>query len=83
MLGAVARSATRVEIRLEDGSTVPAVLLPRPRGSRVRAQYFMALMDGPVDVSAVVAYDAKGQVIARDREVAGGGPANCGRGNGF
>lgn len=79
VLGAVARSATRVEIRLKDGSTVPAVLLPRPRGSRVRAQYFVALMDGPVEVSMVVAYDAKNQVIARDREVAGGGPANCGR----
>jgi hypothetical protein len=83
VLGAVARSATRVEIRLEDGRRVPAVLLPRPRDSHVRAQYFTALMDGPVDVSGVVAYDDKGHVLARDREVAGGGPANCGRGNGF
>jgi len=81
VLGVAARSAARVEIRLEGGATVPAVLRPRPRGSRVRAQYFTALIDGPVAVSTVIAYDAQGLAIARDRGINGMEPANCGRRN--
>jgi hypothetical protein len=83
VLGAVSRAATRVDIRMGDGSVVPAVLHPRPRGSQVRAQYFTALLRGPAaewppDVSSVAAYDARGRVIARDRAINGSG-VDCGR----
>jgi hypothetical protein len=77
VLGATSRAATRVEIRLADGATAPAVLRPRPRASRVRAQYFTALIDGPVEVSAVIAYDAQGRAIARDRGINGMASVDC------
>lgn len=82
VLGAVSRVATRVDVRLGDGRIVPATLRPRPRGSRVKAQYFTALVEGrpngePADVTAVVAYDANGKLIARDRGINGSGTGNC------
>jgi hypothetical protein len=88
VLGAAARSAARVDIRIAGGQVVPATLWPRPRGSRVRAQYFTALLDSPsrgepVDVEAVAAYDARGALIARDRGINGSGGGGCARSNGF
>lgn len=82
VLGAVARSAARVDIRIAGGQIVSAVLWPRPRGSQVRAQYFTALLPGPsagepADVKAVAAYDSSGQLIARDRGINGSGPGDC------
>ncbi|HYI80841.1 MAG TPA: hypothetical protein VEW67_08275 [Thermoleophilaceae bacterium] len=84
VLGAAARSAARVDIHVVGGQVVPATLWPRPRGSRVRAQYFTALLDGPsqgepADIEAVAAYDARGALIARDRGINGSGGGDCGR----
>lgn len=78
VMGAVARSAARVDVRMGDGTVVPAVLRPRPLGSHVRAQYFTALLSGPEDIAAVIAYDAAGRRIARDRGINGMGNADCG-----
>ncbi len=51
-----------------------ARLLSRPRGSRVRAQYFYAILDGVVvRVASVTSYDADGRMLARDRGVNGSG----------
>lgn len=76
--GAVSRAAVRVEVRRDDGTVVPAALHARPRGSRVRAQYFTALVDGLDGVASVAAYDAQGRRIASERGINGMRLGDCG-----
>jgi hypothetical protein len=68
-VGVTSRSTATVSVQLSDGSSVPATLHRRPRGSRVRAQYFVAPLVSPVRVLAVEARDAMNRVLARDRLV--------------
>lgn len=68
ILGVASRRARAVDVVLADGATVAAALHRRPRGSRVRAQYLVAeLPASSARVKRVVARDAKGRPIARDR----------------
>jgi hypothetical protein len=77
VLGASARAAVRVVVETEAGDTIDAQLWSRPRGSRVRAQYFFAILDGVAVVASVTSYDADGRMLARDRGVNGSG-VGCG-----
>jgi hypothetical protein len=74
LLGVTSRSTAAVTVRLSDGSSAAAVLRRRPRGSRVRAQYFTALLPSTVEVEAVEASDSEGRLIGRDRHVDGSRP---------
>jgi hypothetical protein len=74
LLGAVSRSAVRVEARMSDGEIVEPELLKRPAESRVRAQYFLATIKDPLRLKSVIAYGAAGEVVARDRGISGSGP---------
>jgi hypothetical protein len=67
VFGATARSAARVSLTLRDGTTVDAGLYRRPRGSRVRAQYYLAVLPGVAYVRSVEARRADGSLIARER----------------
>jgi hypothetical protein len=78
VVGAVSRAAARVDVRRDDGAVVPATLHARPRGSRVRAHYFTALVDGLAGIESVTAYDRGGSRIARDRGINGMGFGDCG-----
>jgi hypothetical protein len=80
LLGAVSRSAVRVEARFDDGTTAQPDLLRRPPGSRVRAQYFLARIEGPSRLGTLIAYDRAGRVVARDYGIngMGGCPAEFG-----
>jgi hypothetical protein len=77
VLGASARAAVRVVVKTKAGETVDAQLRSRPRGSRVRAQYFFAILDGVALVASVTSYDADGRMLARDRGINGSG-VGCG-----
>jgi hypothetical protein len=65
--GPVGRSTTAVRVRLADGTVELAGLYARPRGSRVRASYFMLALPrrGPA-VAGVRAVDAAGRTIGRE-----------------
>jgi hypothetical protein len=65
VLGPVARSAASVTVALKDGTAVDAILHRRPRGSRVRAKYYLAVIPGVALVHHVEARDAAGRRIAR------------------
>lgn len=70
VLGATARAATAVTVTSRDGTKSTATLYPRPRGSRVLAQYFLAVLPGAAAVRHVEAHDAAGRLIGRDRQPA-------------
>jgi hypothetical protein len=57
--GATSRAAAAVHVRIADGTTVAARLLPRPTRSRVRARFFLAVLPPraprPVSVRAIAA----------------------------
>lgn len=76
VFGAVSRSAASVSVILGDGSKVDAQLFRRPRGSRVRAQFYLAVLPGMAYVRSVEARRADGDLIARERR--DGGPAHPG-----
>ena len=64
--GSVGRSAVAVRVRLADGSIQLAKLHDRPRGSRVRARFFMLVL--PKEGSPVVgvrAVDGMGRTVGR------------------
>jgi hypothetical protein len=61
--GVASRVATVVRITLRDGTTVEASRYPRPAGSRVRAQYFLAVLPGTAHASGIDALDAQGDPI--------------------
>lgn len=73
LLGAVTRSAVRVEARFDDGTVVQPDLLSRPPGSRLRAQYFLAEFEVPFQNARLIAYDRTGRVVARDQGINGMG----------
>jgi hypothetical protein len=66
VFGVAGRSTTSVRVRLADGSIEFADLFERPRGSRVRASYFMLALPrrGPAAVG-VRAVDAAGNTVGR------------------
>jgi hypothetical protein len=78
VLGATARKAASVTIGLRDGTTVPAVLYPRPPGSRVRAQYYLAVLPGTPKIGMVESLDANGGLVGRERHPDGTGTNPCG-----
>jgi hypothetical protein len=65
--GATSRATSLVRITLNDGTTVEAVRHPRPAGSRVRAQYFLAALPGAAHILLVEAIDADGTRIGHRR----------------
>jgi hypothetical protein len=65
VLGPVARSAASVTVMLQDGTAAEAKLYRRPRGSRVRARYYLAVLPGIASVRRVEARDAAGRLIGR------------------
>jgi len=66
--GATARSVKSVNLTLTNGTSVEATLYRRPLGSRVRAQYYLAVLPGFTPVSAVEARDADGRLVGREAE---------------
>lgn len=66
VVGATSRSARTVTITRSDGSTAVADLHRRPVGSRVRAQYFLAVLTGTAHVTKLVARDAEGRIVGRE-----------------
>lgn len=65
--GAASRSAISIELELFDGTTFNAELYRRPRGSRVRARYFMAALPGLAEVREVSARDGAGRTLGWER----------------
>jgi hypothetical protein len=65
--GATSRASSLVRITLSDGTTVEATRHPRPTGSRVRAQYFLAVLPEPAHISLVEAIDGDGTRIGHRR----------------
>lgn len=79
VIGAVSRSARTVTITRSDGSTVAADLYRRPVGSRVRAQYFLAVLTGTPSVTKLVAQDSVGGVVGREGSLYSLRTADCPR----
>ncbi len=79
VIGAASRSARTVTITRSDGSTVAADLYRRPAGSRVRAQYFLAVLTGTSTVTKLVARDAAGGIVGREGSLYSLRTADCPR----
>jgi hypothetical protein len=66
VVGAVGRSATKVRVRLADGTVQLAKLYRRPRGSQVLAQFFVLALPAGTEPAGVRGVDAKGRTVGRD-----------------
>jgi hypothetical protein len=73
IVGATGRSARTVTVGFEDGTAIAATLYRRPPDSRVRAQYFVVAVRNPERATSVVARDAKGRLVGRERSVGASG----------
>lgn len=67
VVGVVARAATAVRVRLGDGTVQQASIYERPRGSRVRASYFVLPLPRGSEVAGARAVAADGRTIHRRR----------------
>jgi hypothetical protein len=77
VVGATARTARSATVILADGTRMEAALYRRPRGSRVKAQYLVAILPAPVEVVAVETRDRDGKLIDRDGRLNGMGRGDC------
>lgn len=69
LYGPVSRKVARVKVRLVDGATVEAGPFGRDAGFKVN--FFVAALPANVQAKVVVATDADGRIIERDRVRAG------------
>jgi hypothetical protein len=65
VFGVVSPRAVSVRVLLEDGSAVDAQLFDAPRGSAVRARYFVAALPEGTLPDAVESLDAAGHSVRR------------------
>jgi hypothetical protein len=65
--GPVSRSASQVRVRLADETVHAAKLYPRPRGSRVRAQFYVLALPAGTEIAGVRGVDAQGRTVGRER----------------
>lgn len=83
VIGTTARAARSATVILGDGTRIEAALYRRPRGSRVTAQYLVAILPAPVEVVAVETRDADDELIDRDGYLDAMGRGDCQDGQGW
>jgi hypothetical protein len=83
VVGATARTARSATVILGDGTRMEAALYRRPRGSRVKAQYLVAILPAPFEVVAVETRDDDGKLIDRDGRLDALGRGDCHDGQGW
>lgn len=67
LFGVAPPSTRRVVVTLEDGPTIAARTMPTPRGSRVRARWFVVGEPRIRNAHSVEAFDARGRSLGAKR----------------
>lgn len=72
VFGVVSLAAAAVRVTTADGAISDATLYERPRGTRVRARYFVAVFPKDTEVTAIESVDATGRSLRRQDGLNGG-----------